>query len=92
MFATRQNDFFMLHVQGSFRTGSKCGVRQQTSGRVFDPLHYRPQRSCGKVMFSHTSVILFTEGAAWWGCVAGGMHGRGTCMAGGHAWQVGHVW
>ena len=36
-------------------------------------------------------------------CMAGGMHGRGTCMAGGHAWQGGmhdrggmhgrgHVW
>ena len=25
-------------------------------------LHYRPQRSCGKVMFLHLSVILFTGG------------------------------
>ena len=24
--------------------------------------HYRPQRSCGKVMFLHLSVILFTGG------------------------------
>ena len=87
MFATRQNDFFTLHVQGSFRTGSKDGVRQQTSRRVFDPLHYRPQRSCGKVMFSQTSVILFTEGA----CVVG-VRGRGHAWQGGHAWQVGHVW
>ena len=47
------------------------------------------KRSCGKVMFSHLSVILFTGGHAWWGgacmvggtCVAGGVHGRG------HAWQ-----
>ena len=49
------------------------------------------KRSCGKVMFLHLSVILFTrriEGL----CVAkgehawqGDMHGRGTCMAGGHA-------
>ena len=35
---------------------------------------YRPQRSCGKVMFSQASVILFTGG--------GGMRGRGMCMAG----------
>ena len=26
--------------------------------------HYRPQRSCGKVMFLHLSVILFTGGVA----------------------------
>ena len=26
---------------------------------------YRPQRSCGKVMFLHLSVILFTGGRAW---------------------------
>ena len=25
-------------------------------------------------------------GHTWWGW---GMHGRGACMAGGHAWQVG---
>ena len=26
---------------------------------------YRPQRSCGKVMFLHVSVILFTGGGVW---------------------------
>ena len=26
--------------------------------------HYRPQRSCGKVMFLHLSVILFTGGVS----------------------------
>ena len=26
---------------------------------------YRPQRSCGKVMFLHLSVILFTGGGVW---------------------------
>ena len=26
---------------------------------------YRPQRSCGKVMFSQASVILFTGGVVW---------------------------
>ena len=26
--------------------------------------YYRPQRSCGKVMFLHLSVILFTEGVS----------------------------
>ena len=43
---------------------------------------YRPQRSCGKVMFLHLSVILFT----------GGHVCRGACMAGGHVWQGEHVW
>ena len=57
---------------------------------------YRPQRSCGKVMFSQVFVILFTGGGWGWAfmaegvCVAGGMHGnREACMAGGHAWQGG---
>ena len=67
---------------------------------------YRPQHSCGKVMFSQVSVILFTGGV----CVVGGVHGgghvwqgvcgagwhvwqgEGACMAEGHAWQGGHVW
>ena len=53
--------------------------------------NYRPQRSCGKVMFSQASVILFTGGV----CMVGGMRDRGYvwqgafmaggCMAGGHA-------
>ena len=29
---------------------------------VWKPRHYRPQRSCGNVMFSQASVILFTGG------------------------------
>ena len=33
---------------------------------------YRPQRSCGKVMFSQASVILFTGG----GCLCPSMHHR----------------
>ena len=57
---------------------------------------YRPQTKFAKVMFLHLSVILFkgecvVEGRAWQGghvwqgaCMAaGGMHGRGVCMAGG---------
>ena len=40
--------------------------------------HYRPQQSWGKVMFLQASVILSTGGVA---CVAGGVHGRGACMA-----------
>ena len=51
---------------------------------------YRPQHSCGKVMFSQVSVILFTGGgmcgggcARWGACVAGGVWGRLACVAGG---------
>ena len=45
---------------------------------------YRPQRSCGKVMFSQVCAknSVYERGA----CMAGGMCGRG------HAWQEGHVW
>ena len=66
---------------------------------------YRPQRSWGKVLFSHTSVILTWQGGAWPGGHAGGhawqgcVHGGGACMAGrGHAWAGaacvagGHAW
>ena len=67
---------------------------------------YRPQCSCGKVMFSQVSVILSTGGCVWWGgaCMVRGMSGRGACMVGvcmaegdmhgrgRHAWQGGHVW
>ena len=40
--------------------------------------------SCGKVMFSKASVILSTRGAVHG---VGGMHGRGSCVAGGCARQ-----
>ena len=39
---------------------------------VFAFIFYRPQHSCGKVIFSQASVILFGGG----GCVAGGVRGR----------------
>ena len=48
------------------------------------PIYYRPQRSCGKVMFSKA-------------CVKNSVH-SGVCMAGrvqcdrGYAWQGGHAW
>ena len=67
---------------------------------MLTPSYYRPQRSCGKVMFPQASVILFTGGGAYMAggvcgrrpCVAGGMHGRGhmwwgACMAGWHVGQ-----
>ena len=50
---------------------------------------YRSQRSCGKVMFSQASVILFTGEGGVLGrvgaCVAGVWQGEcmvGACMAG----------
>ena len=49
--------------------------------------NYRPQRSCGKVMFSQVCVENSVDGGG--GMQGkGGMHGRG-CMAGGRgcAWQ-----
>ena len=50
--------------------------------------------SCGKVMFLHPSVILFTEvGHAWQkrGCVARGMYGKGHAWQGGMCVAGGHV-
>ena len=50
---------------------------------------YRPQRSCGKVIFSQTCVKnCVHEGEACvvrGACMAGGVHGRGVCVAGGCA-------
>ena len=41
--------------------------------------HYRPQQSCGKVMFSHVSVTLFTEGLV---SVPACTRGGGLCPGG----------
>ena len=58
-------------------------VRQELERQSEITWHfYRPQRSCGKVMFSQVSVILFT---------AGGMCGRGMCMARGACVAEGHA-
>ena len=79
----------------SMGSGEECAARAGTTATPASPvgnsatltprfvkhflLFYRPQRSYGRVIFSQASVILFT----------GGMHGRGVCVAGGHAWQGG---
>ena len=54
-------------------------VPQWKPGDIIISVH---NSSCGKVMFLHLSVILFTGGRG----VPGGMHGKGVCMQG-HAWQ-----
>ena len=53
-------------------------------------IFYRPQRSCGKVMFSQASVILFTRGCVWQtppgrhppGRYPSGRHPTAQCMLG----------
>ena len=40
--------------------------RHETTGGLRSPRHYRPQRSWGKVMFLHVSVILFKVGREDW--------------------------
>ena len=58
------------------------------------PSSYRRQRSCGKVIFSQASVILFTGGTHGGGvCMVGegGVHGGGVCM-GRVVCGRGHVW
>ena len=57
--------------------------------------YYCPQTKFAKGMFLYVSVYPRGEGHAWQeACVAGGVHGRGACVArrggvhgGGHAWQ-----
>ena len=61
-----------------------CSVLRFADVRLYShvllksPFFYRPQRSCGKVMFSQASVILFTGGGRAW---------QGACVAGGCVWQ-----
>ena len=54
---------------------------------------YRPQRNCGKVIFSQMCVKNSVQGVCMAGgaCMVGGVHGRGhawqgACVSGGHAW------
>ena len=69
-------------------------------------IHYRPQRSWGKVIFSEACVNNSVQGGHAW-LPGGGMHGfirgvrgfiRGACVvlfSGGHAWFYsagGHAW
>ena len=52
-------------------------------GRLFYFDYYGPQHSCGKVMFSQSSVILFMGACMVGGmCGRGDMRGRGACVAG----------
>ena len=44
---------------------------------------YRPQRSCGKELFSQTCIKNSVLGGHVW---------QGACVAGGYAWQGGHAW
>ena len=64
---------------------------------------YRPQRSCGKVIFSEACVKNSVHGGgdAWQGGMHDrghawqqtGMHGKGGMCGRGHAWQQGeHAW
>ena len=52
------------------------------------PIYYRPQRSCGKVIFSQVSVshsVHSGGGRCGMGaCTAGGCVAGGACMAGGY--------
>ena len=45
-------------------------------------VNYRPQRSCGKVIFLHLSLILFTGGVSIPACTTGHMT-RGVSVQGG---------
>ena len=52
--------------------------------------NYRPQRSCGKVIFSQVCVNnSFHKGGHVW---RGGMRGRGACVVGGGMHGRGHAW
>ena len=49
---------------------NKTGFSYQFEKSVTHLLYYRPQRSCGKVIFSQTSVILLTGGVCSGGVVS----------------------
>ena len=89
---------FILHYAAA-DPGFPRGWAPITGGGALT-YYYRPQRSCGKVMFSEVCVknsVLgghVWQGRAWQGgrkCMVaggGGMHGR-LCAWWGHAWQWG---
>ena len=53
-----------LEVRGVFDGLGKVDFcSENVTGKHF--FYYRPQRSCGKVMFLHLSVILFGGGGVW---------------------------
>ena len=52
---------------------------------------YRPQRGCGKVMFSRHLGFCSQRACMIGGGGGGGLHGSRPCMAGG-AWQRGCAW
>ena len=70
----------------------QCGIKKQFAIHIFTARN----SSCGKVMFSQACVKNSVHGGAWQGgmcgrgacvmgaCMAGDMHDRGACMAGGH--------
>ena len=69
-------------------------MRSSHTSHIFITVH---NSSCGKVMFSHLSVILCTgKGCAWQGgmCVCGGGHVGGmwgAFVVGEYAWCGGHA-
>ena len=65
--------------------------------KLNDSIFYRPQRSWGKVIFLHVSVILFTGWGTWsGGGLVGGCGPRGGAWSGGSAlravWSQGDAW
>ena len=53
----RPHPFSLPHLNHASRTWTTNIISQKL-------FNYRPQRSCGKVMFLHLSVILFTGGSS----------------------------
>ena len=43
----------------------RSNKKSNTNTTISQGGYYRPQRSCGKVMFLHPSVILSTKGGVW---------------------------
>ena len=73
----------MQHCHGIWIVDLCCSCSLQSN-------YYRPQRSCGKVMFSKASAILLTRR----GGVRGrrGMRGRGGMCGGGGMHDRGCAW
>ena len=61
-----------------------CLVLMGCDGKCYT-CYYRPQRSCGKVKFLQTSVILFTAGGGGALACQGGLACQGACVSGGVA-------
>ena len=101
VYARRDRDWWLMVWRGledydSRIPSGSSRINTEARGLSIHTNIYRPQRICGKVMFSQACVMNSVHSGV---CMAG-VHAwqggcawqEGACVAGWHAWQEGHAW